>query len=86
MNWQPWFCPSPYCSNDIWMVQRNAVIADLWLVAAQVDDAPFTIAAPAPICPFCATLLLPQPERVTIPAERSSSEEGPVFDFLRSLA
>jgi hypothetical protein len=86
MNWQPWVCTNPYCAHDIWLVQRNTVIADLWSVAAQMDDAPFSIAAPSPICPLCATLLLTQPKCATIPAEGSSSEEGPVFDFLRSLS
>jgi hypothetical protein len=86
MNWQPWVCPNPCCADEIWMVQRNATIPDLWRVAAYRDAVPFTIAATAPICPHCATMLLTQTNRADACAQHTSAEEGSVFDYLRSLS
>ncbi len=49
MNWEQWFCPNPSCNDGAWMVQRDPTTRDVWWVAAQVDDRPFTIAATDPV-------------------------------------
>ena len=57
MNWEPWSCINNDCGAATWLAQRSAAQIDLWVVAADSDDRPFSVAAPAPICPRCGTAL-----------------------------
>jgi hypothetical protein len=57
MNWEPWSCSNNDCRAATWLAQRSAMQLDLWWVAADSDDRPFSVAAPAPICPRCGTTL-----------------------------
>ena len=57
MNWEPWSCTNSGCRAATWLAQRSAAQIDLWWVAADSDDRPFSVAAPAPICPRCGTTL-----------------------------
>jgi hypothetical protein len=57
MNWEPWSCTNDDCRAATWLAQRSAPQIDLWSVAADSDDRPFSVAAPAPICPRCGTTL-----------------------------
>ena len=57
MNWEQWFCADRACAAEAWMVRRDALVSDIWWVAAHVEDHPFTIAATEPVCPRCGTTL-----------------------------
>jgi hypothetical protein len=57
MNWEPWSCTDNDCRAATWLARRSADQHDLWWVAEDSDDRPFSIAAPAPICPRCGTTL-----------------------------
>jgi len=68
------------------MVQRDPTICEVWWVAAQVNERPFTIAATHPVCPRSATTLLTLVELEGTLDRQVSAEVGPVFYFVRSLA
>ncbi len=68
------------------MVQRDPTTRDVWWVAAQVDDRPFTIAATDPVCPRCGTTLLTLVELEGEFNRHFGAEVGPVFDFVCSLS
>jgi hypothetical protein len=57
MNWELWSCTNNDCRAATWLAQRTAAQLDLWWIAADSDDRPFSVAAPAPICPRCGTTL-----------------------------
>ncbi len=57
-GWQERACPNALCTVDTLVVMRSPDHDDLWWVARQVHDAPWQVAAVAPICPFCATTLV----------------------------
>jgi hypothetical protein len=57
MNWEPWSCMNDDCGAATWLAQRSAAQLDLWWIAADRDDRPFSVAAPTPICPRCGTTL-----------------------------
>lgn len=84
MNWEQQFCPNPLCTDEPWMVQRDSATCEVWSVAAQVDDRPFTIAAAVPICPRCGTALLTLIEVEGGHDWRLGAEVGAVSDFVRS--
>ena len=57
MNWEPWSCTNNDCYAAAWLAQRPVAELELWWVAADSDDRPFSVAAPAPICPRCGMTL-----------------------------
>ena len=57
MNWEPWSCANADCRATTWLARRAATRLDLWWVALDSDDRPFSVAAEAPICPRCGTTL-----------------------------
>ncbi len=58
MNWESWVCPKGSCTSETWMVQCDSALHEVWWVAEHENDNPFMIAATAPFCPRCGTLLL----------------------------
>jgi hypothetical protein len=85
MNWEQWLCPNRACAGGTWMVQCVPTTCDLWEVAADVDDRPFTMAATVPACPRCGTTLLTMVKFEGQLDRQVGTEVGLVFDFARSL-
>jgi hypothetical protein len=70
MNWEPWSCTNNDCHAAVWLAQRPLAQLELWWVAADSDDRPFSVAAPAPIAraaerlwrlPICSKLIRARP-------------------------
>lgn len=85
MEWTQRFCLNQACHATIWMVTQPTIDSALWWVCYESGEHLHTIAAVQPICPWCRSDLL-----TTLDIEGgfgtiSTPEEGPVFDFLRSL-
>jgi hypothetical protein len=85
MNWEQRYCPNRSCTDRNWMVQRNSTMCDVWWVAANEDEYPFTIAATYPVCPECGTTLPTLGELDSGLDRQTGADVGPIFDFVRSL-
>ena len=84
MNWEQWFCPQRACSAETWIAWRDPAAYEVWLVAAHVDDRPFTVAASEPVCPRCGgTLCLPV--KLAHCVDDNILEAGKLLEFVRSL-
>lgn len=79
------FCPNDLCSSRVWTIQRQPDSPAVWLIARGPNDQPWTVAADAPICPQCGTTLLTTEEFEGGIGESLVIEEGPLFDFARSI-
>ena len=85
MEWSQCFCMSQVCGVNVWLVARSPESSVLWWVKDHTGEYPHTIAAVKPICPGCGNDLLSELEIEGGFGGISAPEEGPVFDFLRSL-
>jgi hypothetical protein len=72
-------CPNNLCKAEAWCVRRSLDNRELWSISRDLGDQSFTVAASVPVCPMCGTVLL-----ATI--DLREAEQGPVFDYTRSLA
>jgi hypothetical protein len=81
MNWEQWFCRSPFCRADGWMAMRAPDQTDLWWLGHDPGDRSYTVAAVDPVCPLCGTTL-----SIRIEVEQAvGAEAGSIFDFARTL-
>lgn len=71
-------CPSIGCSADGWYIEREPSCPDTWQIRAEEGGTCWTIAAQAPICPYCASTLGERHE--------PALDIGPFSHFVRSLA
>lgn len=79
------FCESPHCFVGRWSVTLQAEPQPVWRVVAYVEDMPFLVAADNPVCPCCGSALLSHLEVDGGLAPLSADEQGPLFDFIRTL-
>ncbi len=79
------YCANPHCLVGYWSVSLRSTINQVWSIISQYDDEPFLVAAPRPICPCCADDLLTAFEVEGGFAEQGEAEEGPIFEFIRTL-
>jgi len=79
------FCENPHCIVGRWLVTMQSVEEQVWRIVAYFDDTPFLVAAKHPICPCCGQELMSHFAMDGGFASRSADEEGPLFDFIRTL-
>jgi hypothetical protein len=84
VNWEQWFCSDRACSAEAWIVWRDSAASEVWLVAAHMNDRPFTVAATEPVCPRCGTTLC-LPVQLADCTNDNILEAGKLLEFVRSL-
>jgi hypothetical protein len=57
--WSAWRCPARQCYHEVWYVQADAWTPELWHVGEEPERSDWQVAASSPICPRCATTLVP---------------------------
>lgn len=57
----------------------------LWRVVAYFEETPFLVAATHPVCPCCGKQLMSRFEFDGGFGPQAEDEQGPLFDFVRSL-
>ncbi len=86
MDWEQRFCPWRPCAGGAWIVKRAFGRRDTWLVTHEGEGSTWTISAPQPICPICSAQLLTPLELEGGIGGDIGEEEGPLFEWARSLA
>ena len=85
MEWSQCFCMSHECGCITWLVSQSPQSSVMWWVKDHAGEHIHTVAAVKPVCPWCGNNLLSELEIEGGFDALSTPEEGPVFDFLRSL-
>jgi hypothetical protein len=87
-DWEYRFCPSEFCKVEVWLVTRHDLKAELWRVTAGAGNRPWIVAAIGPVCPYCGESLLTavELEEGIGQSTDEDQEEGPLFEFLETLA
>jgi hypothetical protein len=57
--WSAYCCPARQCYHEVWYIQADALTAELWNVGEEPEQSNWQVAASTPICPRCATPLVP---------------------------
>lgn len=76
-------CVNPRCLVGRWVVTQQSEYS--WQIVSTIDNHPFVVEAPMPKCPCCGSLLLTALEIDGGFADASQVEEGPLFDFIRTM-
>jgi hypothetical protein len=85
LDWEQWQCQTVTCEMDTLFVKREADHNDLWLVALDPNSRPWTVAATAPLCPYCGHDLMPISTKEATPDYEADPAAWTVADFIRSL-
>ncbi|MBX3013761.1 MAG: hypothetical protein KF832_19725 [Caldilineaceae bacterium] len=78
------FCENPHCLVGRWSVTRQAEPHETWHIVAYFEETVFVVAAATPVCPCCGKPLLSHLE-IDGGLVSNADEEGPLFDFIRTL-
>ncbi len=85
MNWEQWFCLNEWCNSDAWLVQRPQDHREVWLIAQNDQERPWTLAASLPVCPRCGTTLSACVELEGDDAQETILEPGKMLDFVQHV-
>ncbi len=78
-----YYCLNPHCLVGSWSVTREQ--EQVWRITATFDNYPFLVAATTPHCPCCGAQLQTPLEMEGGMGVALDDEQGPLFDFVRSL-
>lgn len=84
MEWEEWLCLNRQCTGRSWLVSPDEDVPDIWWMTGGPDESAWVIASVDPVCPQCGATLTTV-LRLEGGFGAIELEEGPVFDFLRSL-
>ena len=72
-DWERRVCPNERCTVETLVVKQWPGRHDIWWVASQEADAPWTEASTVPVCPFCG-------ETLRVAAASSQDTSGLMLD------
>jgi len=84
-QWERRFCFNRACTIGTWMVAQPHPAQEIWLVAREQNDNPYTVAGEVPVCLYCGDDLVTTVDLEGGFGQSEQGEQGPVFDFLRRL-
>jgi hypothetical protein len=81
---EAYLCTNPYCLIGHWVVTQAQ--EQIWRIVAEFDNFPFLVSGATPICPCCASQLLTPLAMEEGFSDATEQEQGPLFDFIRTLS
>jgi hypothetical protein len=81
-GWRELFCCCDWCSATRWLVRADPRAPELWQLAADESQAPWSVAASAPICPRCGEELSAHVEGL---GEPEVATDNPFVGYIRTL-